>query len=284
MRREPVGILYLVATPIGNLADFSQRAAAVLRQCAVIAAEDTRHSRPLLAHYGIATPMISLHEHNEDAATNRLLDRLLKGEAVAVISDAGTPLISDPGFALVRRAAEADIPVVPIPGPCALIAALSASGLPADRFSFEGFPPRTSPARKAYFAALLDDRRTLIFYESSHRVVDCLTDLAASFPPERRIVIARELTKVHETITRTTVGEVPAWMQQHAATLKGEFVLLLHGASETKAHALTSDHERIVKLLLEKCSVKDTAALASAITGVSRDLTYRAALRLSDRR
>ncbi len=284
MRQEQHGILYLVSTPIGNLGDFSYRAIEVLKRCAVIAAEDTRHSRPLLVHYGIATPMVALHEHNEEEAARRLCERLLQGESVALIADAGTPLISDPGFPLVRRAAAANITIVPIPGACALIAALVVSGLSTHRFSFEGFLPRTSSARKAHLMALRHDPRTLIFYESSHRVDACLKDVAAVIPPERRIVIARELTKLHETVVRITVGDVFSYVRQYADTLKGEFVLLLEGAPQIKGEALTSEQERIVKILLGKCSVKDTVALAAEMTGAPRDLLYRAALRFSDRR
>lgn len=276
------GILYLVATPIGNLADFSFRAVEVLKKADVVACEDTRHSRPLLDYYGIAGSLVAFHEHNEDAAAPRLVERLARGESVALISDAGTPLINDPGFPLVRLAREAGIRVVPIPGPCALVAALSASGLPADRFAFEGFPPRKPAARKALFETLRDESRTLVFYESSHRVEDALRDLAAVFPPERRLVIARELTKLYETIAATTVGEAPGLLEREPDMRRGEFVLLIEGAAPTAdTDELAPEQEGVLRLLLEECSVKTAVALAVKITGARREKVYRAALRMA---
>lgn len=273
------GILYLVATPIGNLADFSFRAVDTLKRVAVIACEDTRHSRPLLDYYGIGGQLVALHEHNETAAAPRLVERLLKGDSVALISDAGTPLINDPGFPLVRLAREAGIRVAPIPGACALIAALSASGLPADRFAFEGFPPRKASARKALFERLRPETRTLIFYESSHRVEDTLRDLAAVWPSERRLVIARELTKLYETLAATTVGDAPALLAREPDMRRGEFVLILEGAPPVpEDEALNPEQERILRLLLAECSVKTAVGLAVGITGVRREMLYRAAL------
>jgi 16S rRNA (cytidine1402-2'-O)-methyltransferase len=276
------GILYLVATPIGNLADMGHRAVEILKKADVIACEDTRHSRPLLDHYGIGRPLLAFHEHNEDAAAAKLVERLLKGEAVALISDAGTPLINDPGFPLVRLAREAGIRVVPIPGPCALIAALCTSGLPSDRFAFEGFPPRKSSARKALFETLRDEPRTLIFYESSHRVEETLKDMAAVFPSERRLVVARELTKVYETIAATTVGKAPGLLERDPGMRRGEFVILLEGAPPPapETAGLAPEQERVLKLLLEECSVKTAVGLAVKITGARREELYRAALRL----
>lgn len=275
------GILYLVATPIGNLADMGRRAVEILKKADVIACEDTRHSRPLLDHYGIGRPLLAFHAHNEEAAAAKLVDRLLKGESVALISDAGTPLINDPGFPLVRRAREAGVPVVPIPGPCALVAALCASGLPSDRFAFEGFPPRKPSARKALFEALRDEPRTLIFYEASHRVEETLKDMAAVFPSGRRLVVARELTKVYETIAATTVGGAPGLLERDPHMRRGEFVILLEGAPPAPETAgLTPEQERVLKLLLEECSVKTAVGLAVKITGARREELYRAALRL----
>jgi 16S rRNA (cytidine1402-2'-O)-methyltransferase len=273
-----------VATPIGNLADFSFRAVAVLQAVDFIACEDTRHSRPLLERHGIVKPLTALHEHNEDAASERLLERVARGESMALISDAGTPLINDPGFPLVRLAVALGVPVVPVPGACALIAALSASGLPTDRFAFEGFPPRSAAARRTVLQNLLDDPRTLVFYESSHRVAGFVGDIAQVFPAERRIVIARELTKLHETIARCTVAEAPALMENDPYMEKGEFVVLLQGAVVDSAkHAMTAEQTRVLKLLLEECSVKSAAALTAKITGVKRDLAYQAALRLAEK-
>jgi 16S rRNA (cytidine1402-2'-O)-methyltransferase len=276
------GILYIVATPIGNLGDFSFRAVEVLKKADLIACEDTRHSRPLLDHYGIARPLAALHEHNEDAAASRLLERLLKGETVAIVSDAGTPLISDPGFPLVKLAREAGIPVTPIPGPCAFVAALSAAGLPADRLAFEGFLPRKSQARKTRLEALRDDPRTLIFYESSHRVLETLRDLRAVFPAERRLVIARELTKLYETFTATTVGGAETLLEQEPDKVRGEFVLLVEGAPAPAVSAdPTPEQERVLRLLLRECSVKTAVSLAVEMTGARRETLYRAALRLA---
>lgn len=275
------GILYLVATPIGNLADMGHRAVEILKKADLIACEDTRHSRPLLDHYGIGRPLTAFHEHNEDAAAGKLVERLLKGESVALISDAGTPLINDPGFPLVRLARAAGIRAMPIPGPCALVAALCASGLPSGRFAFEGFPPRKASARKALLEALRNEPRTLIFYESSHRVADTLRDIAAVFPPERRLVIARELTKLYETIAATTAGEAPGLLEREPDMQRGEFVLLLEGAPPAPETAeLTPEQERVLKLLLEECSVKTAVGLAVKITGARREWLYRAALRL----
>ncbi|MFM8330795.1 MAG: 16S rRNA (cytidine(1402)-2'-O)-methyltransferase [Candidatus Methylumidiphilus sp.] len=279
------GILYLVATPIGNLADFSPRAVAVLQAVDFIGCEDTRHSRPLLERYGIDKPLLALHEHNEDGVSARLLRRVAAGESMALISDAGTPLINDPGFPLVRLAAEQGIKVVPVPGACALVAALCASGLPADRFAFEGFPPRTGPARRALLAKLRDDTRTLVFYESSHRVLAFIEDIAATFPADRPMAIARELTKLHETIVRCAAGEAPALMANDPYMEKGEFVVLLQGAPPVPAgEGLSAEQERVLALLLEACSVKSAVALAVKITGAKRDAAYQAALRLAEKK
>jgi 16S rRNA (cytidine1402-2'-O)-methyltransferase len=276
------GILYLVATPIGNLADFSVRAAEVLKSADVIACEDTRHSRPLLEHYGISRPLMALHEHNEDIVAARLVERLSQGETIALVSDAGTPLISDPGFPLVRLARDAGIQVAPIPGPCALVAALCASGLPSVRFAFEGFPPRKSAARRALFESLKEESRTLIFYESAHRVEETLKDLEAVIPAERRLVIARELTKRYETIVSTTIGEAPALLEREPDMRRGEFVLLLEGAPPTlEAEDLSPEQARVLRRLLEECSVKTAVSLAVKITGARREGVYRAALRMA---
>ena len=285
MLENPKGILYLVATPIGNLADLSFRAVAVLQGVDFIACEDTRHSRPLLERHGIIKPLAALHEHNEDTASNKLLDRLENGESMALISDAGTPLINDPGFPLVRLAIERKLHVVPVPGACALVAALSASGLPTVRFAFEGFPPRTSSARRALLQNLADNSGTLIFYESSHRVLEFLKDIASVFPPQRSIVIARELTKLHETFLRCKVEEAPILVEADQNMEKGEFVVLLEGATQHKHHEeLTSEQTRVLKLLLEECSVKTAASLTAKITGARKELAYQAALKLADKR
>ena len=285
MRQETcagAGVLYLVATPIGNLGDLGFRAVEVLKKADVIACEDTRHSRPLLDHYCIDRPLLALHEHNEDAISGRLVDRLLAGDTVALISDAGTPLINDPGFPLVRQAREAGIRVSPIPGACALIAALCASGLPSHRFAYEGFPPRKSHARKALFETLKDEPRTLIFYESSHRVEETLRDLADVFPASRRLVIARELTKRYETLVETQVGSATAIFAADSEMRLGEFVLLIEGADDRfNSGALTSEQLRILKLLLSENSVKTAVRLTAEISGARREQVYQAALRLT---
>lgn len=275
------GILYLVATPIGNLDDFSQRAVETLRAVDVIAAEDTRHSRSLLTRHGIGTPMVSLHEHNEARASAMLVERLLGGASVALISDAGTPLISDPGLPLVRQARQQGVRVTPIPGPCAAIAALSASGLAVDRFAFEGFLPRSSAQRRHLFESLLGDRRTLIFFESSHRIRETVQDLASVFEPSRRLVIARELTKLHETIVEARLGEADRLFAD-PNMVKGEFVLVVEGTrDEQPGDELTPEEERILKVLLDECSVKTASALAARITGSRREAFYRRALELN---
>lgn len=261
----------------------SFRAVDVLKRADLIACEDTRHSRALLDYYGISRPLVALHQHNEDAAGARLLQRLAGGESVALISDAGTPLINDPGYVLVRSARAAGIRVVPVPGPCALVAALCASGLPSDRFAFEGFPPRKSAARKALFESLRDETRTLIFYESAHRIGEVLRDIALVFPGNRRLALARELTKLYETIVLTTVAEAPGLLEQDPDMRRGEFVLLLEGAAPVaEEEGLSAEAERVLRLLLDECSVKTAVGLAVRITGARRDLVYRTALQWAE--
>ncbi|CAG1021467.1 partial Ribosomal RNA small subunit methyltransferase I, partial [Patescibacteria group bacterium] len=227
------GRLYIVATPIGNLADISFRAIATLKEVDFILAEDTRHVRPLLQHYGIHQTVHSLHQHNEHKASGFFLEKLQAGQNIALVSDAGTPLISDPGMPLVKLAKEAGITVIPIPGACALIAALSASGLPVTEFSFLGFLPRTSSARKAIFEEKSLDTNTWAFYEASHRILHTVKDMAAVLPLNRDIVIAREITKLHETIVKTTVENVVSLVRDDNNMQKGEFVVIVSGAEES---------------------------------------------------
>ncbi len=273
------GLLYLVATPIGNLDDIGLRALATLRQVDLIAAEDTRHSSVLLARHAIGTPMVSLHEHNEDRVADQLLDRLQAGSSIALISDAGTPLISDPGLPLVRKARAAGIRVSPIPGPCAAIAALSASGLGVDRFAFEGFLPRTSTQRLRLFESLRGEPRTLIFYESSHRIRGAVEDLASIFGSTRKLVIGRELTKMYETIVDVPLDQ-PDRIFENPDMLKGEFVLVLEGAKIQSGgdDELSKEQQRVLRRCLQHCSVKTAAKLAAEIAGGRRELFYRAAL------
>ncbi len=275
------GKLYVVATPIGNLADFSFRAVDMLKQVDLIAAEDTRHVKMLLQHYGIGKPLVSLHQHNEDKASQGLVDRLLSGQSIALVSDAGTPLLSDPGLPLVRLAKQHGVEVSPIPGPCALIAALSASGLPVTRFTFEGFLPRTASARKQFFSAKLGDHSTWAFYESSHRIQAALEDMAEIFPADHEIVIARELTKLHETIVKAPLAEVLARVQQDENMRKGEFVVAVAGCDNREQDELVDDEQRrILGILLQQCSTKTAAALAAEITGQRKKTLYQAALEM----
>ncbi len=275
-----VGTLYVVATPIGHRDDITRRAVDTLRSVDRILAEDTRHSGPLLRQLGIQRPLLALHEHNEDAATARVLGMLQAGESLALISDAGTPLLSDPGFPLVRACREHGIAVVPIPGPSALIAALSVSGLPIDRFRYEGFLPRRRQARLAALEALRREPVTLAFYESSHRVAETLADMAAVFGGARRAVLARELTKRHETIAARPLGELVDWVAADANQRKGEFVLLVGGAPAGDA-ALDIAGDELLRALLDELPVRQAAALAARITGAKRNRLYRRALEIA---
>ena len=283
MSRRP-GVLYVVATPIGNLADISARAREVLAAVDVVAAEDTRHSGTLLTHLGVKTPLISLHDHNEAERAPLLVARLQAGESVALISDAGTPLISDPGFDLVRAARAAGITVTPVPGASALVAALSVSGLPTDRFVFEGFLPAKSSARRERLAALGQETRTLVFYESVHRLKESLEDMAAAFGAARRAVLARELTKLHEGVRDAALQELVDWAGSDPAAAKGEVVLMVAGAAGAGAQALDAEAERVLKLLLAELPLKQAAALAAEITGQKKNPLYDKALELSGKK
>lgn len=273
MNARKTGILWVVATPIGNLGDVSMRAREVLRDAAVIAAEDTRHSRPLLKHLGIATPMTALHEHNERAVVMALLGRLQAGEDVALISDAGTPLISDPGFRLVRAAREAGMSVSPVPGACAAIAALSVAGLPSDRFVFEGFLPAKAAARRARLRELANESRTLVLYESSHRIAECCADLCDVFGRERGAMLLRELTKLHETCVGVTLGEIAERVANDAEQRLGEFVLVIAGRGEEPEPRLI-EGQRVYALLRAELSPAQAAKLAAAISGAPRKALY----------
>jgi 16S rRNA (cytidine1402-2'-O)-methyltransferase len=276
---KPSGTLYVVATPIGNLDDISVRALRVLREVSLIAAEDTRHSLRLLQHFGIATALQACHEHNEREQGGRFLERLLAGDDLALISDAGTPLISDPGFHLVRQARAAGVRVVPVPGACALVAALSAAGLPSDRFSFEGFLPAKSAARKARLQVLQEDPRTLIFYEAPHRILDCIADMQAVFGSGREAVLARELTKTFETLKGLPLGELLEWVAADSNQQRGECVLLVAGWQAPEGdEAVSAEALRVLDLLLAEMPLKRAAALAAEITGVRKNLLYQAAL------
>ena len=273
------GKLYVVATPIGNLADMSFRAIEVLKQVDLIAAEDTRHVKTLLQHYGITNKLVSLHQHNEDKASSVLLEKLRAGQSIALVSDAGTPLLSDPGMPLVKMVKDAGLDVVPIPGACALIAALSAAGLPVTRFSFEGFLPRTSSARKDFFNERLSCPSTWVFYESSHRILASLKDMAEILPLDRQIVIARELTKLHETIVKTSLRSALELVEQNDNMRKGEFVVIVDGTvADKKEQIITPEQEKLLQVLLRECSIKTAVAMAVEITGARKKLLYQAAL------
>jgi 16S rRNA (cytidine1402-2'-O)-methyltransferase len=267
------GALYVVATPIGNLEDMSQRAIAVLGKVSLIAAEDTRHSRKLLSHYGIAGRMQALHEHNEREVCPRLLRELADGHDIALISDAGTPLISDPGFVLVREARKAGIRVVPVPGPSALITALSVAGLPTNRFHFEGFLPAKAAARRERLTRLQSVNTTLVFYESSHRIVDSLDDMATCLNGERNATLARELDG--------TLDELRDWVQADRNQQKGEFVLVVEGATVDPTE-LDAAARHTLEVLLAELPLKQAAAMAAKITGVSKNRLYEYGLACRD--
>ena len=273
------GTLYVVATPIGNLDDISARALRVLREVALIAAEDTRHSIRLLQHFGIETPLAACHEHNERDQGGRFLARLQAGEDVALISDAGTPLISDPGFHLVRQARAAGVSVVPVPGACALVAALSAAGLPSDRFIFEGFLPAKANARRGRLEQIKEEPRTLIFYEAPHRLLESLEDMREVFGGDRPAVLARELTKTFETLKGAPLSELCGWVAADSNQQRGECVVLVGGWQAPEGEgALSAEALRVLDLLLGELPLKRAAALAAEITGVRKNLLYQAAL------
>jgi 16S rRNA (cytidine1402-2'-O)-methyltransferase len=267
------GCLWVVATPIGHRDDFSARAVETLRSVAVIAAEDTRHSRPLLQHYNIATPLIALHEHNEREAVDAVVRRLQGGESVALISDAGTPLVSDPGFRLVRAARAAGIRCAPVPGACAAIAALSVAGLPSDRFVFEGFLPPKSAARRARLQVLAGEPRTLIFYESSHRVAESLADMRDVFGGAREAVLARELTKLFETVIGEPLDDLAVRVAADPDQQRGEHVIVVAGRGE-EADAKLAEGQRVFAILREELPPAKAAKLAAAISGAPRKALY----------
>jgi len=271
------GILYIVATPIGNLADISQRAIDILSEVDLIAAEDTRHSRHLMQHYNIKTHMWAYHDHNEAVQTPILIEKLLAGENIALISDAGTPLLSDPGYRLVKAAHEASIRVSPVPGACAAIAALSASGLPTDQFHFCGFPPTKSSARLRFFEQFSRETASTVYYESSHRIEASLHDMAKVFGENRVAVLARELSKTFETIRQASLLELSDWLAVDANQRKGEFVVIIQGQMSQQSEGAVS-LEHALKVLLEELSVKQASKLAANITGEKKNIAYKMAL------
>jgi 16S rRNA (cytidine1402-2'-O)-methyltransferase len=274
------GVLYVVATPIGNLEDWSPRAVATLRAVSVIAAEDTRHSSRLMQHFNIATPLLAVHDHNEGSRAASLVVRLQAGDDIALISDAGTPLISDPGYRLVAAVQAAGLQVVPVPGACAAIAALSAAGLPSDRFIFEGFLPAKVQGRRERLQQLADENRTLIFYEAPHRITECLVDMVAVLGRERRVVLAREVTKAFETIRQLPLAEMLAFVQGDPNQQRGEIVLVLEGAAAEVGEQDWREADRVLGVLMAELPLKQAAALAADITGLKKNALYERALQL----
>lgn len=275
------GILYIVATPIGNMGDITERALQTLREVELIAAEDTRHSARLLNHHGIKSHCIALHEHNERNASAGLIKRLEQGDSIALISDAGTPLISDPGFYLVREVQQAGYRVVPIPGASALIAALSVAGLPSDRFSFEGFLPSKREARRRTLEKLSGETRTLIFYESTHRIFDSLHDMVDLFGAQRQAAVVRELTKTFETVHRAELGALCEWMAADDNQRRGEFVVLVHGAEPSQSlERVEIDPQALLIELMALQPPKKAAAIVAKLTGLKKNALYELGLRL----
>ncbi len=286
MTNAVAGRLYVVATPIGNLQDLSPRARAILGSCGLIAAEDTRHTGNLLKTFGVATPMVSLHDHNEELRVPELIARLRGGVSIALVSDAGTPAISDPGFDLVRAVAAAGLEVVAVPGPCAAVAALSIGGLPTDRFCFEGFLAARGSARRARLKSLSAESRTLVFYESPHRIVETLEDCVEAFGGDRPAAVAREISKLHETVYRGSLSELAQRAAADGDFSRGEIVLVVGGApvSPAAGEGGVDGHggalDRVLQVLLAELPLKQAAHLASQIVGARGNETYKRALAL----
>lgn len=274
---NPKGVIFVVATPIGNLEDITARTTRILSEVDFIAAEDTRHSQRLLKRLNISVPLISLHDFNEKQSVAKLLKKVSDGASMALISDAGTPLISDPGYTLVHQAHEQGIQVSPIPGPCALIAALSAAGLPTDRFIFEGFLPPKSKQRQDRLALLSEESRTLIFYEAPHRIFDLIHDAEQIFGGSRPATLAKEITKTFETIYTATLTELKNWLAEDTARQKGEFVLIVKGQSETKK-SLALNEDAILEILQAELPLKQAVSLTAKITGQNKNAIYKKAL------
>ncbi|SEI40637.1 16S rRNA (cytidine1402-2'-O)-methyltransferase [Allopseudospirillum japonicum] len=269
--------LYVVATPIGNLEEMSPRAQAVLKEVDLIAAEDTRHCKQLLKHFSIQTPSLSLHEHNESQRIDQLLNLLAAGKKIALVSDAGTPLISDPGYLLVRQVRSAGYPVIPVAGPCALISALSASGLASDRFYFEGFLPAKTVARQKRLQALADYKATLIFYEAPHRILETLADALSVFGGERQACIAREISKTYETFYTASLSEVQAWLCANPQQVRGEFVFLVEACkANTSADTPSEEAQHLLELLLQEgLALKRACHLVANVYAVKKNHLYQ---------
>ena len=271
----PAAALYIVTTPIGNLGDISQRALDTLQQVDVIACEDTRHTAKLLSHYQITTSTWALHDHNEQYKAEQLVTRLLSGQSVALVSDAGTPLISDPGYHLVNQCREAGIQVIPLPGPCAAITALSAAGLATDRFAFEGFLPAKEKARVDKITHLMEEPRTLVFYESPRRLLDSVAALVRVLGEARQLVIARELTKTFETIHSLPAGDMLTWLKEDSNRCRGEIVLMVAGYKPDSEVVLCAEIIRTLTLLRSELPLKKAAALTAEIHGAKKNELYK---------
>ncbi|WP_238843415.1 16S rRNA (cytidine(1402)-2'-O)-methyltransferase [Thiomicrorhabdus xiamenensis] len=277
------GTLYVVATPIGNLQDITHRALDVLAAVDWVAAEDTRHTRPLLQNFAINQNLISLHEHNESERSEQLLQRLLAGENGALVSDAGTPLINDPGYVLVKRLRQAGVAVVPVPGASAVITALSAAGLPTDRFTYEGFLPAKSSKRLQQLTLLVEEPRTLVFYESPHRLLDSLADMAQVFGEARQIVVARELSKQFEQFVSGEFHEVVEYFSANRDKVRGEFVLMVQGFEQTSQSSQQSDYDPLIKTLMkQKLPVKQISEIVADYFSVKKKAVYQRVLELKD--
>ncbi|MCG9574893.1 16S rRNA (cytidine(1402)-2'-O)-methyltransferase [Vibrio tubiashii] len=270
-----VPTLYIVPTPIGNLGDITQRAIEVLSNVDLVAAEDTRHTGKLLSHFSIQTKTFALHDHNEQQKAQVLVDKLLAGHSIALVSDAGTPLISDPGYHLVTQCRQAGVKVVPLPGACAVITALSASGLPSDRFSFEGFLPAKSKGRKDKFLEIAKVERTCVFYESPHRILDSLDDMLEILGPDREVVLARELTKTFETIQGMPLGELVEWVKADSNQQRGEMALLIHGYRASEDDSIPEEVKRTMTILTKELPLKKAAAMAAEIYNLKKNALYK---------
>jgi len=283
IKRSTGGTLFVVATPIGNRDDLSPRGRRVLEEADLVAAEDTRHTGRLLSHFGIKTPQIALHEHNEESLAERLVDRIENGETIALVSDAGTPLISDPGYRLLHLAHARGITVSPVPGPSAAIAALSVAGLPTDRFCFEAFLPAKKAARVARLEALAGETRSIVLYESVHRIDACLDDLCGAFGPERPAFLGRELTKMHEQCVAATLSGLRQSLRSGDIPAKGEFVLVIAGRERGESATVEVDFERLLTTLVRHLPGRQAADLAAGLTGRPRNEVYRRMLALRAR-
>lgn len=274
------GTLYVVATPIGNLEDLTPRARQTLAEVSLIAAEDTRHTGRLLMHIGCKTRLLALHDYNEEKVVGRIIKMLLEGDSVALVSDAGTPLVSDPGFRLVREAHNNNIAVSPIAGASAVTAALSAAGIATDRFCFEGFLPSKQAARRSLLESLANEQRTMVFYESVHRIAECIADMVAIFGEDRQAFIGRELTKIHEQCVQEPLGELRRLIDDKSIVSKGEFVVVVAGSAEPEESPLEID--RLLRALSSHLSAKDAARVAAEATGEKRNALYERLLQLKE--